>query len=241
MATKTETKKPAFNVFAKAKDKAASLPKKGKGKETIWTVNPSEIQQTDDPTIEQLAEAVTQVINLTEERKKIEAKEKVYKNLLRDYAEGQYVDHLAAHGAEPPTPLKVANAEGETVTYVVTDRSHLSKVEDNQVTLLSKLLGEDAAADIIYNAESFAFNPAILALPGVSEAIEAGLNEILGKLVEDETLTMAQAGDLLTHEEVRRFKPGTVKAAVGTCGKDRAKLAQFFEALGSARSHYIKA
>src|SRR4051812_36913292 len=137
----SETTKPAAlkkpNIFAKSKDKIAGTPVASKKKETLWQLGAADVSPP--ATLEELDEAVSKVIELSGKAKVMETEANMYKAPLKEYAFQQYVKALVRTGVEPPSPLKVVNSQKQSLTYVVQDRGHLSKVTDDQVEALNEL------------------------------------------------------------------------------------------------------
>lgn len=237
-ATLTTASGPTkVNLFAKAKTKAAQVPGGTKRKETVWRLGEAE---PSDPSTQQLEEAIHQVIELHAKSKTIETQSKLYKHMVQDYAYDHYVDALVTTGQEPPTPLKVANSKGESLTYVVQDRGALTKVDDSQYEMLVQAVGEDVAKQCVWTGGEFKFNQAVLSQDGIFETVTEAISEVVGKLLEKGKLTQAQAENLLSYEEERRLKPGLVADAVLHAGRNRERLERFHEALGSGLVTYAK-
>jgi hypothetical protein len=245
MADTVTNKKP--NLFAKAAGKAAAAPTKTKKKETIWALMPG---LADTPTLEQLDKSVSEMHRLHAERKRLETEEGIHKSSLKGFAEERYVAHLANTGAEPESPLKIINSRNETVTFVVQDRGHLSKVSDEQVGALSELLGQDAVTELVFEAGEFKFDPLTMSLLApngtegeprtVQDVVAEALSEAISGLVTAGKLSQEQADGLLSFTSERRFKPQILSRAVSVCGRNNAKLASFLDILGSALTRYVK-
>lgn len=217
-------------LFNKAKAEAAvKAPVKSK-KETVWLV----------PAGSKESVAVKELVNLTRQAKAIEAKTGVFKGVLKEYGESNYVADYVKLGVNPETPMTVQNPDGEKVTFVVQDRSSQYGVKDDQKSALVELLGEDATNDLLYEETTFGFNRDILAMPGVMEVVEKALESAVKKLVDTGTLTEDQVGGLLDVKVKTAFKPGTLDRLVMICGKDTTKVSQFLEIMGSSATRYVK-
>lgn len=217
-------------LFNKAKATAAAAPKATKKKETVWLV----------PAGSKEAVAVTELVALTRQAKAVEAKMGVYKGTLKDFGETNYVGDYVKAGVSPETPMTIQNPDGDKVTFVVQDRSAQYGVKDDQKQALVDLLGEDAAAEMLFEETSFGFNRDILALPGVMEVVEKALEGAIKKLVDGGVLTEEQTGELLDVKTKTAFKPGTLDRLVLIAGKDTTKVGQLLEIMGSSATRYVK-
>lgn len=237
------TTKQKVNVFAKAQGKTATVtPTKAK-KETVWALSPLAV--SDPPTLEQLNEAVSEVHRLHAEAKTIETQQSLFKGLLKNYADERYVESIAATGVEPPSPLKVVNNKGQTVTFVVQERG--GKVSDAAYDQLTALVGEDAASTVIYEGGEFKFEPTVMSQDSlvegstVQDVVAEAISETLQALVEAGKLRPEQVDGLLSYTAERRWKPKLVQLAVEACGRNVKRLTQFLDIVGGACVRYIKA
>jgi hypothetical protein len=217
-------------LFNKAKATAAAAPKATKKKETMWLV----------PAGSKEAVAVKELVDLTRQAKAVEAKMGVYKGTLKDFGETNYVGDYVKAGVSPETPMTIQTPDGDKVTFVVQDRSAQYGVKDDQKQALIDLLGEDAAGEMLFEETSFGFNRDILALPGVMEVVEKALEGAIKKLVDTNTLTEEQTGELLDVKVKTAFKPGTLDRLVLIAGKDTTKVGQLLEIMGSSATRYVK-
>lgn len=220
-------------LFNKAKTQAATKPSASAKRETVWLVG-----NTDDT--KGVAGAVKELIQLSREAKANEAKQGVFKKVVKDYAEGKYVGDVARLGVSPESPMNVQNTDGDKVTFVCQDRSGQYNVKDDQREALVGLLGADRAGDLLYEETTFGFNRDILALPGVMEAVEGALEKAVKKLTDSGALTEEQAGLLLDVKVKTSFKPGTMDRLAQICGHDTVKIADFMEIAGSSMTRYVK-
>lgn len=237
----TQAKK-GIDIFAKAKGKTAEAPKNKKTKETIWQISPT---SSGPATPEQLNTAIDEMHRIFSARSKLETEEKTHKAMLKVFADEQYVDHLARTGAEPESPLKLANDKHLTVTFVVQDRGHLTKVTDEHISTLTSLVGEDAVNELVYTAGEFAFDSVIMGQQGpkgdsVQELISEAISTAVQKLHEAGKLSDGQVEGLVKYTEERRFRPGILKMLVGIVGRHKAKLEGVIAAMGGAIVRYVK-
>lgn len=190
---------------------------------------------------DEVAKAVHELKVLNAEKKAIEAKMDVHKVKVQGYAEDQFYRAYADVGVFPETPMLVQNSDGEKVTFVVQDRSAQYGVKPEQVDLLAEMLGQDAVGDLLYEETTIAFNRLVMALPGVTEAVEQALERAIMKLVKDGSLSEEQAGELVDPIVKRTFKPGTLDRLAIICGRDVTRIEQFCEIMGSSCTMYLKA
>ena len=220
-----------MGLFDKAAAKTATKPTKAK-KNTTWLVG--------DPEGDAVGKAVHQLVELTAQFKAIEAKKKLYATVVLKHAKTNHVADFCELGVSPDTPLQVQNADGEKVTYVVQDRGGQYNVKPEQQEALAQLLGEDAAQELLFVETTLGFDRTILAIPGVSDAIEKSLERAITKLMKEGTLTEDQAGELITAKQKTSFVPGTLAKAAQIVGRSTTKLAAFLDAMGSSCTRYIK-
>lgn len=214
------------------KNAKARAPKKeaASKKETVWTL----------PANDPLNAAVTECVKLSAESKAIEGKLNVYKNQLKVVGQRNYVETYTTRGSSPETPMLIQNGSGESVTYIVQDRSSQYGVKEDQLDALRDLLGADAAERLTYEETTFKLSRDVLALPGVLEAIDKALTRVKERLVESKVLTDEQ-GDLLVEAESKTaFRPGTLDRMVEICGRDSVKMASFLDIMGSSATRYVK-
>ena len=227
-----------MGLFAKAAAKVTSEVGGAKKKKasTTWLVG----GKKDDARQEKLHNAVHQLVTLAGEAKTIDAKMKVHKATVYDYANDMFFRSYADGECFPETPMQVQNGDGEKVTFVVQDRAGQYPVKDEQVEQLIAILGEDAAKALMFEETKIGFNRDILALPGVTEAVEKALERAIGKLVADEVLTAEQAEALIQADMKRSFKSDIPQRLVQICGTDTTKMAAVMDALGSTCVRYVK-
>lgn len=219
-------------LFARAKSQSGKSSSAKKAA-TCWLVGDNEITRA-------VSKSVQQLCVLNAESKALEAKMAVHKKIVSDYAFRNYVSDFAQLGVPPVSPMKVQDGEGNQVTYVVQDRSAQYDVRAEQVDRLMELLGPDLAEDCLYEEVTIGLDRDIMAIPGVSEAVERSLERAISKLIGDGILTEDQSEKLVNVSQKRAFKPGTLGRAAMIVGRDTVKLRQFVEAMGSSCCRYVK-
>ncbi len=224
-----------MSIFAKAAKKASTKKSGAKGapkKQTIWSCG--------DPSGDIVAKAVHTVVELKAEVKALEAKMGVHKTLLLKYAKDEYYSDYAVNGVAPETPMKIQNHDGESVTFVVQERNQYG-VKDESVDALTQILGEDGAAELVYEETSFGFDRGLLAREGVMEVLGVHIEAAMEALVAAELCTEEEAEDLLDVKVKRSFMPGVLQRLGMIAGRNAGKMRQVCEALGSTCVQYIKA
>lgn len=219
-----------MSIFNKALQNQKT-EKKTKSKGTTWVVQATE-------TVGQSVKAMRQ---LAIERKAIEAREKMHKGVIKKHADELYISNYVDAGSAPDSPLNLMNSDGDQVTFVVQDRTGQYKVGDDQKEALNALLGEDAAADLMFTNTSFGFDSVILSIPGVMGAVGGAIERAVQELVVSEVLSQSQADGLLTVDQRETFKPKTLDRLVSICGKDTGRVKRFLDVIGSNATRYVKA
>lgn len=220
-----------MGLFAKAAAKKDSAPKAAK-KSTTWAVG--------DAQGERVGLSVKELVLISGQMKALEAKKSLHSQVVSKFANQRFVGDFAALGVMPETPMKVVNGDGDSVTFVVQDRGSQYALKDEQVEALEAVLGVDATADLIYDETTIQFNRSVMAVPGVSEAIEAALEKAISGLVKKGVLDGDTADELVEAKVKRALKPGTLDRAASLVGNDQTRLAAFIDAMGSGCTRYIK-
>jgi hypothetical protein len=234
---------PKVNLFAKAVQKAAEKPKKPKG--TVITLPKNldgEGKLVGDSAI--LNQAVTEAIEAGAEEKTAKNKGALAKGRLMTYAQSEVVKLNAQLGVLPPTPINVVNHKGESVTYIMADKSQQNPIGAEQISLLETLLGEDGAAKIIQKRNIISFNFETMDKQAANEPSKT-VFDIVAEVVNDALLgdprlSTEQKESLLVSTEKTYLQPNTICRSAELCSADAAQIAQFFEAIGSACVRSIK-
>lgn len=221
-----------MGLFAKAKDKKKATPSKPK-KNTTWSVG--------DPEGDKVGKSVKELVRISGEMKALNSKMGVHKQIVAKYADQSFVRDFADLGVMPDTPMKVVNTDGDTVTYVVQDRGGQHKLKDDQIETLEQVLGEDVVEDLLYTETTIKFNRSVMALPGVSEAVEKALESAIKRMVKNEVIDEETADELVEVDEKTAFKPGTLDRAATLTGRDQTRLSAMLDAMGSSCCRYVKA
>lgn len=221
-----------MGLFAKAAAKATKETTKVKKKATTWNVG--------DPEQDEVSKSVKELVRLSGEAKALTAKMSLHKQTVHKFANRQFVTQFADNGVLPETPMKVVNADGDSVTFVVQDRSGQYSIKDEQVDVMVQLLGEDATNDIVYEENTIRFDRLVMSIEGVAEAVEKALESAVRKLIKDGVLTEENADELIVVDSKRSLRPGTLERAAMVTGKDVIRLGAFLDAAGSQFCRYVK-
>lgn len=219
-------------LFARTKEKAAKEAPSPKKKATTWSVG--------DPNGDVVGKSIKELVKIDAEMKALEAKAGIHKQVVQKFAHDRFVDDFASAGVLPDTPMRVVNSDGDTVTYVVQDRSGQYQVKDTQIEDLKNILGADVVPSLIYTETTFSFNRDVMAIPGVSEVVEKALEAAIKKLVKDEIISENVAENLLSVSEKTAFKSGILSRASSLTGNDVIRLDAMLDALGSSCCRYVK-
>lgn len=218
-----------MGLFKTAAAKKADTPK-AKKKATTWLVG--------DPNSQQIGNSVHELITLDAQKKAIDAKMEVHKTAVCRFAKNAWFRDVADLGVPPETPLKVQNHDGESVSFVVQDRSAQYAVKEEQREALTQLLGADAVNDLLYEEVTFGFDRALLANPRVQEVVEAALESAIGTLQEEGIL--GDEDSLITADTKVAFKPKTLDRLAALVGRDVNRLESFVRAMGSSAVMYVR-
>lgn len=236
-------KSPAPNLFANAKKAAAAAPKKEKG--TVVQL-PKELDTEGKLVGESklLNDAVTAAIEAQVEEKTAKTKGNLAKTRLIPFAQSKVVELYAKLGVPPPTPFSLVNHNGESVTYVMADKSQQYPLNEEQVELFKSILGEDGAAKVIRDKTVFSFDPDTMEQQA-ENAKDKTVLEIVAELVSaalanDTRLSDDQKSTLLKSSVKTFLQPNTLDRVAELCGADVAKIGQFYDAAGSSCTRSIK-
>lgn len=222
------------NAFAKAAAKPAAASK-SKKPQTLWLAPP------------ELDGAISALIEFQGQRKAIETKEEVHKDRLKAAAEDRYLEDYAMHGVPPESPMLLANAAGQTVTYIVQDRATGHDIKDDTYDALVQILGQDGADANIHHQTIYGFDAVVMGQTvrdGSGREVQEVLGERLMGLLEDMRheglLCPDQVDHLLTAKQIRTYKPATTSRLVEICGRNVPLMKRLLAAMGSAVVRYIK-
>ena len=226
------------NLFAKAASKTTPTTTKKKS-ETLW-----QLRATDPLDLERI-ESINKLADLHRQIKNLEAQETVHKTRLKQYAEEQYVKDFADRGVPPEAPMKLLDPKsGNSVTFVVQDRTGLSTVKDEQIEGLREVLGE-TADELVYEQMIFSFDPAVMAATAkdgrlVQDIVAEAISESLEKLVKKGALEAEQLDALLSCKQSRMFRPLILPRLAELCRRSIPDMRAVLDILASSVVRYVK-
>ena len=213
------------NPFAAAAKKADAPIEPGKKKQNIFKVQEPEVNS-----------AIAEFIEASGAEKQAKADKEMAAATVKPFCRREWLSQFAVTGRKPDT-LKFRTDDDEMVTFIVQDRGERYGVSDGQMETLKALLGPKKLKGIVVDEMVFKFNNEILNKPGVMNALGAKI----AQLVKDDSLSEAEAADLLVAEPRTTVLKGSLDSLSDLCGGDVDKMEAVMEALGSHVSHYIKA
>lgn len=221
-----------MSLLTRAKEKAKSTTNKKAKKNTTWSVG--------EETNEQIAGSLKELSQINADIKALEAKKKIHASVVSAYAESNFINSFCDMGVMPDAPMKIVNQNGDSATYVVQDRSGQYKLKDDQIDVLIQILGEDVVDDLLYTQHTIGFDRSIMAMPGVTEAVDKALTTAVKRMLRDGVLDAQSADDLISVDAKIAFKPGTLDRAASLVGRDKGRLRSFIQAMGSSCCRYVK-
>jgi hypothetical protein len=225
------------NLFAAAAKKAAAAPKKEKG--TVIQL-PKELDAEGKLVGESkiLNESVAAAIEAKAEEKTAATKGALAKAKLKTFAQSEVVKLYAQLGVPPTTPVSVVNHNGESVTYVMADKSQQNPISEEQVALFKELLGDDGAAKVVHEKQMFFFDTATMEQQAENDKEHTVFEivcELINKIMATEArLSQDQKNSLIKSVVKTYLEPNTLDRIAVLCGSDAAKIAQFYDAAGTA-------
>ena len=234
---------PAPNLFAKAAVAAKAAPKKEKG---TMVQLPQQLD-TDGKLVGESAilnNAVTAAIEAKAEENAAKTKGTLAKGKLMNFAQARVVELYAKLGVPPATPVSVINHNGESVTYVMADKSQQNPINAEQVALFKELLGDEGAARVVHEKTQFFFDPETMD-ETAANAQDKTVFEIVCELVStalaaDPRLSDEQKGAIIKSTTKTYLQVNVLDRVAELCGADSARIAQFYEAAGTACVRSIK-
>lgn len=217
-----------------SKAKATSVPKnRVEKRSTIWEV-----------TDETVAEAINDLVKANTEAKALEGKMNLLKVKIKEKAEQLFAEEYAETGLAPEAPIVMQTKEGVKLNYIVQDRTSQYDVKEDQINELKSM--NFPVDDMVYEENTFKFDRLIMAIPGVTEALDKAVTTAINKLVNTEVLTAEQAESLVVVDKKVAFKPGVLDRIGHYIAKvknksERAELVNsFLETAGSNFTRYVR-
>jgi hypothetical protein len=201
-----------------------------------------------------VAFAIDTYVTKSIELKKLEAQVDEQKRILLDAGETRYAAEIARIGKRPPTPLRLRNEAGASVTFSVSDRSATTDLRPDVLTRLEQVLGVSDLSSIVQTRVEFTFDAGVLAQPVadgstqkngtpvlVSDVVGRAISPVIAKLVKAGKLSPEQAELLIYPKLKRTLVPGVIDDMAELCGRSSEMILQFIRAVGSALTRSLKA
>ncbi len=226
------------DLFAKAAKAAPKKEEKQKGTVFVLPIevstNPADREQYRSMTPEcaRVHDAISDMHVQNRLMNTAQGKFNTAKGIAMPVALKLLIKKWVAGGVLPGTPMKVQNDKGEEVTLVFQDRSANAVISDEQLEQFEDLVGADAAAEIVQEAQVFTLNPEVLD--------EEGVMAILSQAIQNSGLKPDQIARLLEAKNIRRLKPNLINEFTQKFGKDESKVTAALEIAGSAFVKYLK-
>lgn len=209
-------------------------------KGTTWSVPDGEI-----------AEAIEACAVLSAEIATAKTKLDAAKEIVETYAGKRYIAHWASYREPAAAPLKVVTAEGQSVLYIVSDRSNGYAPNAKCLSGLTEAIGSfEPIEAALTTTTSHTFSEEILALPvrdpvskrkvSLLQWINRIISPRLEELVTSGELERGQAEALVVATASRTFDSTFVPSLPTLCERDQSRLVRAVAAMGSAIVRFCK-
>ena len=160
------------------------------------------------------------------------------------YGQSRVVELYAKLGVAPATPVSLVNHNGESVTYVMADKSQQNPVGPEQVELLKSLLGDDGASKVVSERTIYSFNPETMEEKAAHDesktVFEIVCETVSTALANDPRLSDEQKAAIIKSTSKTYLQPNTLDRLAELCGADAGRISQFYDAAGTACVRSIK-
>jgi hypothetical protein len=178
-------------------------------------------------------DAVNEIVKLDREVDAINAKINVRKNILKGVAQEKWLSDYVRESGSPESPMKLLTPEGESLTYVVQDRSGQVKVSDDLREQLVVEIGSDAVDRLLYEETTFSFNRVALMNPQIEKAVSKALEALVEQVASiDPEISLLDVEQKVAYKKLDNLTE--------ICGHDRGAISRFVELIGSALVRYLK-
>jgi hypothetical protein len=207
-------------------------------KATIWTLGSGGEQR-------KLGNDLAYLIKATTLLDKLNMRANLAKDRLLSHCDKRWVEELAASG-EVPTPIKLVNADGQSVTFVVQDRTKTCRINASVFSELEKAIGRKnakattAEKKVIYFADEVLDQPSLEDARPVRDLVEEYLSLMVADMLVAKVITKEQADALVEITPTRTFTAGFLGRLPKFCGFDFDKLTAAVKSVGSAITRYLK-
>lgn len=192
-----------------------------------------------------LAKAIQDFHQFEREAKEAKLKADLAKSHLLSYCEHRWLEEVASTGDGLPTPIKLCNAAGQSVTFVIADKTGSTSLDNSQYGALVGVIGKNCARAGTRERKRIYFDGNTLdqsTLDGrvVYDAVEEFLSLMVDDMVIAHVLTAEQSKSLYAVKKTRTFTSDFMAYLPGFCNLDVDKLRVAIAAIGSALVRYIK-
>lgn len=251
VSTKPAVKSTAPNLF----HKAVTAPRKEKKEKGTVFILPKDVGEDNKLRGESLVlnNSVTEVITAKKEESVAKNKGNIAKGHLKTWMFNKYTQEWAANGMMPETPVSLANHLGESLTYVVVDKTQQYTLGTEQVELLEQTVGADTVKLFVETVDIYGFDPATMGAPAgeipasasadeiaMMPTVQDVIFEIVSEAISKETrLTDEQKAALITRAVVTRVKSGYLARLAEFVGAKAEMIGQVLEIIGSGCTRYF--
>jgi hypothetical protein len=192
-----------------------------------------------------IGKAITEFLQRTKEAKDAEKLAGLAKKTIADFAEAQWLKLFEDASAQPATPFKIVNADGESVGFTVQDKSDGYTLKEEAAAGLACILG--LGNDAMERVTSFGLNSAVLREPcvvhcgnSVGEVMAWELNNFLAKQVQCGHISRDQASRLFTCEKVEVLKANFLGRLPELAKRAGVQIKELLDVVGSAVVRFVR-
>lgn len=234
------------NLFARSKAAQEDKPKKKKG--TVLQL-PKDLDDSGslvgDSKI--MNEAVTTAIAAKRDQDAAKGRLGAALGCVHDHVVEAWCAQYAQDGTQPATPVTVLNHLGESLGFVIQDKSQQNAVSDDQVEALGLCLGEEVAASLVDVRDVYSFDSDTMKQAAGGPKAKDGetVQDVVFAIVSEALLGSPKLSDdqkagLIASESKTYLKRNTLARLGELCGGNVGKILAVVESAGSAFVRYLK-
>jgi hypothetical protein len=167
---------------------------------------------------------------------------------LKARGEAEWLKLFGAREVAPETPFKIVEANGASVSFVVTDKTGGFALKPEQETDLTALLGSKIVGEMVDDRVRLELNDKVLVQPSacdptkqVVELVADRLKRIPAEMVAAGEVTAEQAQALFSFAKVRQLRPKLLGTLAVRARVARVRILDILGVLGPAVQRTIKA
>jgi hypothetical protein len=194
-----------------------------------------------------VAKALREYLASTRKAKEFERKADKAKAIVREFANVCWLD-IYSRGLLPQMPFKVITAKGESVGFVVQDKTAGAKLTPEAEQELTAIIGGEAMPTVVGDEISLQLDHATMneMAPGpeklrVGDVLAARLGSLRYELAAEGLLTQEQAGRIFQSRPVRVLKPSLLGRLPGLVAGSAEKIAEVLSVLSGSVVRFIRA